>query len=754
MRVLKSWLKDYIDFDLTNDELISKLSLTGTDVESLSYTVDPLVIIMQIEKIRKHPNADKLQIVEVFDGKEKYQVVCGAENIAVGQKVPLAKVGSRVNNMAIKEEEIRGVKSTGMLCSESELGIGTDHSGIKILPDSAPIGKPLAEFIESDLILDLEITPNRGDCLSHIGIARGMAAIIGKPVRRSPVGLKMNPTKHVSNTISVKIENTSDCPRYFARKLSGVKIGPSPKWLTDRLIACGSTPINNIVDVTNYIMLDLGQPLHAFDAERIAKNQIFVRRASNREEIVTFDGKKYQLSKDNLVIADTEKPIAIAGIIGGLDSGINKKTNEIIIEAAEFNPKVTRKSAKSLDIVTEASFRFERGIDSGGIQYAIDKAAKMMMEVAGGEIFSGIIKAGVTALHPYTGEIAYRKINNLLGLNLSDDEINHILKSLGFLVEDGHFVTPSWRHDIECWQDLAEEVGRIYGYDKIKPLPLAKTKQPAKSFYYFNEHIKDLLADLGLVEVYNYSYLSRRDCSIANTNQVDLLAIKNPIQQENRYLRNSLIPGILKNIAANSAFDEISIFEIGNVFSNNSEKTKLCIAIAGKKARPIAEVIADFSAKLDLPPGFIKPTRIDADKIFGIKLRKPFVDVVEIETEKLFKKSNQKLAALDLKTEQKKITYRPVSKYPSLVRDLAFIVDSDRKPDELISEIYQVSDIINRVELFDEFISDKFGKDKKNLAFHIFLQVPDRTLKDSEVGVIIKKIVATVEKKYRAQLRK
>lgn len=752
MKILKSWLKDYINFDLTDDELVSKLSLSGTEVENIHPTIDKQIIIVRIEKISPHPDADKLQIVEVSDGKEKFKIVCGAGNISVGQVVPLAKVGANVGGNIIKETEIRGEKSAGMLCSEEELGIGEDHSGIKILAENAPIGRPLAEFIKSDSILELEITPNRGDCLSHIGLAREIAALEASAIKKEPISLKMSPDR-VADAITVEIENTNDCPHYFARFLSNIKIGPSPKWLQKRLIACGATPINNIVDVSNYIMLDLGQPLHAFDADKINDGKIIVRRAKNKENITTLDGKEFALSKDNLVIADKNKAIAIAGIMGGLNSEITAQTKNIIIEAAEFDPKVTRKSAKSLNLTTEASYRFERGIDSGGVQYAIDKAAKLMKEVAGGEIYSGIVKAGETTFHLYNDEIEYKKINNLLGFSLSESEIDHILKSLGFLIDDSHFITPGWRHDIECWQDLAEEIARIYGYNKIKPLALSKITSPKKSYYYFKENLKDHLADLGFSEVYNYSYLSLDDLKILNSNPKELLEIKNPMQPENKYLRNSLVPGILKTIAKNSFFDNIAIFEIGNVFTKTREKTNLIIASCGKQSAQFSEMIDKFTANFGVNSNILK-TQVFKDKnLSEIKIRKPDVMLTEIDIENLEKYAKYNLGDLNLRISKDKIVYRPISRYPSVTRDLAFIVSTTTKPEDFVKDIYAVSELINRVELFDTFTSDKFGADRKNLAFHIFLQAPDRTLKDNEVNDIIKNTILKIEKKYKAKLR-
>ncbi|MCX6808717.1 MAG: phenylalanine--tRNA ligase subunit beta [Candidatus Berkelbacteria bacterium] len=378
MKIIKSWLQDYIDLDLENEKLADLLSLSGTAVDSFGEVLDSKVVVAEIREVKKHPNADKLQIATVWNGEEELQIVCGAPNIAPCQKVPLAQIGSVLGEgFVIKKAEIRGIESSGMLCAADELGLGSDHSGIMILDSKWEIGQPLNKYIKSDAVFDIEITPNRGDLLSHIGVARELKALLKKELKKSNYELKINKE---AKEIEISVVDSSLCPQYYGLKISGVKPAESPKWLKDRLTSSGFRPINNIVDVTNYILLDLGQPLHAFDATKL-KGGINIRPAHFGEGIVTLDGNLRALDEGMIVIADREEAIAIAGVMGGSNSEVDDKTSEIIIEAAEFERRSIRKTAKNLNLSSDASYRFERGIDSGNIENALKKAATLILEV-------------------------------------------------------------------------------------------------------------------------------------------------------------------------------------------------------------------------------------------------------------------------------------------------------------------------------------------------------------------------------------
>lgn len=752
MKILKSWLKDYIDVKLTDSEIAEKLNISGTEVESVTSSLDSNVVVAEIKDIKKHPNADRLRIATVFDGKSDLTVVCGAPNIEIGQKVPLAKLGARLGDIEIKKTEIRGVESEGMICAEDELGLGDDHSGIIVLPKEYKIGKPLNEYMESDTVFDLEITPNRGDCLSHIGIAREIAALTCESISKAPISLDMNST-NIKDKISIKISDKKLCPQYMARSIEGVKVGVSPDWLKKRLESLGLKPINNIVDVTNFIMYDLGQPLHAFDADKIDSKEIIVRKNKPNEKIETLDGIERAI-KDAILITDKDKAIAIAGVMGGKNSEISEQTTRVIIESAEFDRKNIRKTVKELGLVTEASYRFERGIDSGSVEYALNKAAKMMQELAGGRILSGIVREEEKTQNK-TLEIEYEKINNLTGLDLSVSEINRILNSLGFEIKNNICVVPFWRHDIEIWQDLAEEVARIYGYNKITPLALHEVKAPKKSTYYYKEKLKDALVEAGFVETINYPYLSEAGIKAANLKTKDLLEIANPIQPENKYLRNSLIPGLLKSIAKNPSFDPVLFFEIGKVFSGKNENNNLAIVSTGKNAKiEIEMVIEDICSKFKINKKYFSIKELSGDELQKFKIKKLVAYTTELNLDSLISSIKVSGDELELKLSQKRINYRTVSKFPAVTRDLAFIVDKKVESAEVEGVIGETSELIARVELFDEFASDKFGANKKNVAFHIYLQHPERTMVDKEADDIIQSVIKNIEGKFKASLRK
>lgn len=752
MKISKSWLKNYIDPDLSDDEIADKLSLSGTSVEAIEKGIDPGVIVVEIRNITPHPQADRLRLATVFDGTEELTVVCGAPNIEVGQKVPLAKIGTNLPAGKIEKAVIRGVESCGMLCAPDELGLGEDHNGIFILPEDYVAGLPLSEQLKSDTIFDIEITPNRGDCLSHIGIARELSALVGKTIKKEPISLDSIPEK-ASSKLGVEIKDTKLCHQYQARVIDDVTVTESPEWLKQKLISMGSKPINNIVDVTNYIMFDLGQPLHAFDYEKVSGRKISVRTAQKDEQIVTLDGVTRKLNNKHLVIADKEKPIAIAGVMGGINSEISTKTKSIVLESAEFLNSAIYRCSKDLGLSTDASYRFERGIDSSVVEYALNKAAKIIAELSGGKILSGIVRE-VSKNEIISIELKQDEINKILGTKLSRDEMIHILKLLGFEIKGDLCLVPSWRHDINIWQDLAEEIGRIYGYNKIEPINVPVSSKSKGSSYHFSEYIKDILVDCGFTETLNYAFLSEEDTRMASLKTSSLLEVANPIQAENKYLRNSLVPNLLKCVAKNPSFDQILLFEIGHVYAKDAEIKMLSVVAAGKDAKKQIELASQSLINMiGISSKSMQIMEISRDELSRFKIRKPLTYVLEIALDK-FEKDYLTKNPIGLKIVNKNVHYRSISKYPSLTRDVAFIVDKKTDADQLKEIIYSVSDMINRVELFDEFSSDKFGADKKNVAYHLSMSRPDRTMTDLEADEIMKGISKIAKMKFSAELRK
>jgi len=754
MKVLRSWLSDYVDIKLNNEELAEKLSLSGTAVEDIVYGLDEKVIVVEIVKIEPHPNADRLRLATINTGKDQKVIVCGAPNIEIGQKVPLAQLGAILpGNFEIKKANIRGVESEGMLCAADELGLGEDHSGIIVLPSDHIVGKPLREYLYSDALFDIEITPNRGDCLSHIGISREIAALTATNLKTVKYDYPEFDKKY-DDDFSIKVIDESKCYRYSGIKIKDVKIGPSPKWLTDRLIALGAKPINNIVDITNYLMLDCGQPLHAFDAKKISGNRIIIRDAVEGEVITTLDNTTRRLAVEDLVIADNEKSVAIAGIMGGLNSEVDDTTTEIVLESAEFDPASVRKTSKTLNLSTDASYRFERGIDSGYVTEALKRAVAMIVEIAGGHITHAEHFVS-RPLDRASVEFDSEKINILSNLVLERNKMTTVLQSLGFEIVDSTALVPTWRHDVSIWQDLAEEITRIYGYANIPRIEMPKSAPVKRSKYYIKEYIKDTLVDLGFSEIYSYSFLSENDLKTIKIGADDLLEVANPIQPEIKYLKKSLIPGLLKAAAKNPTFDPVCIFEIGQVFTKSTEHSHLGIIVSGKGAgKLIEEAKQKISKRLNILPELLRIQELTSEDLQRFKIKKPITFMIEVNLDQVLPTVTLPEDELSLKIAEKMVHYRPLSKYPSITRDLAFITQDIIDPEEVVEQIYKVSGFIGRVELFDEFSSDKFGIGMKNIAYHIYLQHMDRTMTDTEADEIINNIVLKVEKKFNAKLRK
>ncbi len=754
MKIIRSWLEEYLPSmkNKSNEEIAEIFHLAGIEVEGIEAGLHENVVVAKIIKIDKHPDADRLNLAEVTDGVSNYKIVCGAPNIKTNQVVPLAKIGAILpGGFEIKKAKIRGVESDGMLCAADEIGIGSDHSGIIELSDEYQLGKPLRDYISKETIFDISITPNRGDWLSHFGVARELGAFTNIIVKKSPISLHQS-ANDVKELLNLEVENTKKCPQYYARVIKGIKIAKSPKWLRDKLEASGVRSINNVVDVTNLILLDFGHPLHAFDYQKIAGKTIVVRSALDNEKIETLDGVTRELDKNDLVIADKDKAIAIAGVMGGLNSEVTNKTTNVVLEAAVFDPASIRKTSKRLKLQSEANYRFERGIDEGGTEYVINKAANLIMEVAGGIISKGILKSGQTPQQKQV-KIDYSKINNLLGVSLQSDEINHYLKLLGFEIKDNTAIVPLWRNDVSIIQDLAEEVGRLHGYDNIVPVKPAKETPPKKSIYYSKQYLKEIIAQNGFSETISYPYLSQKDIDLLNIKSKDLLEVVNPLQDEYKYLRTSLIPGLIKAIAKNPAFDPTLLFEISHVYTKDVEQTNLAIVSSGKNAKKILE---DTLNSLEKNLGKSISKEVDEfprEQLVKFKVKKPAIYTFEIDTDELLKKSVVDDSKLKLKISNKEVTYRPISRFPMITRDLAFIVDKSVDAQELSKDIYKISDLINRVELFDEFASDKFGLGKKNIAYHIYLQHIERTLVDSEADKVVKDITDKIEKEYKATLR-
>lgn len=803
MFISLNWLKDFVKIpsSITSEELGLRLTMHTVEIDGVEKHADKFrnIIVGKILEIKKHPNADRLQIAKIDVGKERMMdVVCGASNIEIGQMVPVAIMGAKLpNGLEINETEIRGVKSCGMICAEDELELGDDHSGIIVLEKDAKIGQNLGEFLKlNDTIFEVDnksIT-NRPDLWGHYGMAREISAFLKVELKKLKVGLKCL-QKITDKKINIKIEKPELCKRYMAIEMSGIEIAPSPKWMQKRLIAVGMKPINNIVDITNFVMLELGQPLHAFDKNLVDK--IVVRQAKKGETIETLDKEKKELDKDILVIANSKKPLAVAGVIGGIDSGITEKTDSIIIESANFDFLTIRKASQKIGTRTESSMRFEKGFDPNLCEIAIARAVELTKQICPqAKIASDLADKKQFKKDKKIIELDLEWLNKKIGDNISEKKIVKILTSLGFKIKKDQknilaVEIPSWRagRDITIPEDLVEEIVRIYGYDNLElNMPMAEIKSSViHKEQILEQKIKNILIGSPILsEVYNYSFVGEEQLAKLGIGFSNYIKLANPISNLQTMLRQNLTVNLLENIKINQAkFNEIRLFEIGSVYfsedgdiykdSKNRKKLPreekiLGIVLVGgknnslfKEMKGIVEYLAE---NFDLEINFKQAKNIKdwEDEKFAslIKIGKTEIGSINIlktaAAKKIGIKKEVVFAEIILKnffseiekTVSKK--YKPREKYPSVVRDLAFVIDVKMSYSEIREEILEFNKEIRNVELFDEFVNGKLGDNKKSLAFHIVYQA-GRTLISKEVDNLQKKLVNHLRDKFKAEIR-
>lgn len=817
MKFSYKWIKELTEITTSPEELAQDLSCKSVEVEGITpFGGDFLekVVVGEIIELEKHPNADKLQVTKVNIGSaisensqnsnnsHLLQIVCGAPNIAVGQKVPVALVGCKLPSseglFEIKEAKIRDVESYGMLCAEDEIGLGSDHSGILILDSGLEIGTKLSD-IYNDFILDIGIGANRGDLQSHIALAREVAAIYGKRFDADDVFIKDEEATEASDMVEVSNENTKNCPIYNARVIKGIKIGPSPIWMQQKLLACGMRPINNIVDITNYVMIEYGNPLHAFDARKITKvgekHKIIVRETEKDEKIRTLDGEDHVLPEGVLVIADTKGPIAVAGIMGGENSEIDPDTTDVILESASFASPIIRKGQRKMGFSTEASIRFAKGIPPYISLLALDRAAKLMEELAGGEIVAGKVSSGKQDFDSKKIISNIKKIKDYLGIDIADRDILIILKSLGIesAIEGAVLfstVSPD-RLDINIWQDIAEEIGRIYGFDKVIEADVPTEISPkTEKILYFEQAAKKYLCALGMTEVFNYSIIPE---SLLNKTLVKerFFEIRNPLTEDDRVLRPSLVPGLLANASFNAKkFDSFALFEVSKVYLPSTfekissvEERKIGLLVYGEKDDDgifvLRKYIEEFGAYFELPfhfedaedkaraknhtahPGRFGEIFIDQEKVGEIYEIHPMVLdkmdipkrvwVAEISLE-LLNEHAENIKEVFSESESEAV-FKEYSRFEVSKRDVALIVDKAIDAEEMAKAIMNIDERVVGAELFDEYISDKLGEGKKSLAFHVTFQSTDHTLTEQEVGTIFESVVKGLEQKFSAKIR-
>ncbi len=802
MKISLNWLKEWVDVTDSPESMAERMTMVGLEAAS----VEPFgagydsIVIGKILKIERHPNAEKLSLCDVTVGTgEALSIICGAKNIYEGAVVPVALVGSVLpNGMKIKRSKIRGVASEGMICSEEELGLEEHSTGIILLPEDLPLGRPFFEVTGlKDTLIDFEITPNRGDCLSILGIAREVSAVYDLPLKDKGITIE-EAGSPAADAIRIEVENTRDCPRYCARLVRNVKIGPSPLWLREKLVKLGFRSINNVVDITNYVLLELGQPLHAFDYDTLRGQKIVVRSAREGEPFVTLDDKERVLTADDLLICDAEGPVAIAGVMGGLNSEVTEATKNVLIESAYFRPGAIRRTAKRLGLPTEASYRFEREVDPDGLARAADLAAALMARLAGGEVAPGVVDADFRERREVWIGLPTQKVRATLGLDIPDEEIREILQRLHMDTREKapgvlEVRVPSFRRDLTRVIDLIEEVGRIKGFDAI-PVTFPTREMDAHEAdapRLLRERLRHVLVDMGYYEAINYSFVTPAWLDALMIPEGDPLRrfvrLRNPITEEMSILRTFLLPSLLETARKNFNYriQDIKIFELRKVYlsSEGQELPEEHLHLAGlvmgenpygfgfeRHPFDFLDIKGDLEGIWDIlgiegvkvtAPGEAKPflhPGISAD-ILLVGTPIGFVGKLNPRVAEAFKlPENIYCFELDFDAlaqgERRGVKAEAVSKYPPVSRDIALVVDSDMPVAEIIERIYSFQNkYLKRVELFDIYSGKGIPEGKKSVAFRITYQALQKTLKDKEVDKIHGQLASYLTKKGDIQLR-
>ncbi len=801
MLVSLKWLKDYIDLELSAEELADRLTMAGLEVDEIQ-TLAPKfsgVVAAKILSVRPHPNADKLSLCDVTDGAETYPIVCGAKNIHAGDMVPLAKTGAVIpGGYTIKSTTLRGEKSEGMLCSEAELEIGDDASGILQLPADMALGRPLQEALDlGDTVLDIGITPNRSDCLSMIGIAREVAALTGKKMKMPDVRI-LESAQDVSLLSSVTIEDADLCPRYTARLIQNVTIGGTPVWMKTRLEAAGLRAINNVVDVTNFVMLEMGQPLHAFDFRFLEEGRIVVRKSKPGEEFISLDEKSRLLPENTLLICDGKKPVAIAGIMGGLNSEVKEDTRTILLESAYFNPASIRRSSRSLGMPTDAAFRFERGIDPEGVVRALDRAAQLIAELSGGEVCRNYLDEYPAKIKAVDNiPLRMDRVRQVIGAGVPAREAVRILKSIGMALrregKGAYRVTPpSFRVDIEREIDLIEEIARLYGYHLVpSTLPSVSVSETETiPRLALEERVRRLLTGSGYSEIINYSFSSPDSAEALGLSPEDerrrFVVIKNPLTEDQSIMRTTLVYGLLETLKKNlrNASFNLKLFEIGRTFFKRhdgelpEERNILAALAAGKVSDDLwgSKVSVDFydlkgslenifqdlkmdscRCRTETPEPFLHPGQ--SCGVYMGDVRIGFLGKAHPEVlKKMDIKSDAYLFEinLDLLGEQtgRRIRYRELSKFPAVQRDVAFVLPESMESEKMLEIVLsQHEDLLENVSIFDIYTGKGLEERTKSLGLRFSYRALDRTLTDAEINSIHNRIVQNTVQQTGAKIR-
>jgi phenylalanyl-tRNA synthetase beta chain len=799
MKISYSWLKQFIQTDKTPQEISLILTDIGLEVESLE-KVQPIVggleglIIGHVVACEQHPNADRLRVTKVDIGSgELLQIVCGAANVAAGQKVVVATVGTTVypnqgEPFKINRSKIRGEVSEGMICAEDEIGLGASHEGIMVLPEDTEIGMAAKSYfkMDDDFMFEIGLTPNRADAASHLGVARDLAAYLRSSYQMPDISaFKVD---NESLTIDVSVEDILSCPRYSSVTISGVTVKSSPDWLKDKLKVIGIRPINNIVDVTNYVLHELGQPLHAFDADQIKGNKVIVKKCAEGTPFVTLDDIERKLSADDLMICNAEEPMCVAGVFGGKNSGVSEQTTNIFLESAYFNSVSVRKTSKRFNLKTDASFRFERGTDPEITVVALKRAALLIKEIAGGTISSSISDIYPVKANPFDVEVSYSNIVKLIGQDIPKEEIKAIILALGITVasetaEGLSLKVPAYKVDVTRECDITEEVLRIYGYNNIH-IPtkvnasLAYTEKPNK------ENVQNLVADMltanGFLEIWCNS-LTR---AAFFKNPAEAVEILNPLSSDLNVMRQSLLHPALESVAYNQnrKNSDLKLYEFGKTYhlidGEYIERPRLLLLITGGKQSEqwnhttnpstfynLKAVVDGIIGRLGLA-NFQSEELNDESFNYGLKYFRGDKTLVSFGAATA---ADKKQAGVDKEVfyadfdwallldaiRKNKIVNKEVSKYPSVRRDLSMLVDLQVTFDELKAIAFKTEKkLLKQVQIFDVYQGDKLPEGKKSYALNLTLQDEEQTLTDKQIDAIMQKIITNLAQNAKAEIRK
>jgi len=794
MKVTWGWLADWVDLPSTPRDLAHALAMRGLPVASIEQTasLDPSIVVGRVRSVEPHPNADRLRLCTVDVGTgSKLSIVCGASNVAAGQAVAVARIGSKLpDGTKLRKSKIRGVESEGMICSERELGLSQESHGIWVIADAPQLGMPVQEILGGgDAILDVEITSNRTDCMSVRGLAREIASIQRAKVKPAPALREAGE----GALPRVTVESGEDCLRYMARVVRGVRIGPSPEWLVHRLEATGFRSINNVVDVTNYVLRTHGQPIHAFDASKVGGNEIVVRRARGGETLRLLDGREVSLGPHVLVIADRSRPMALAGIMGGLETGVTDATRDVVLESAHFDPRLTKEAARALGLDTDASQRFAQGVDPEGVALALDETARLLAELASGTVARGAADQWPGKRAPRRTRLRASRLTALLGFAVDAETIAQSLAGLDIRQVEpwsgdvATYEAPSYRQDLEIEEDLIEEVARVVGYDHIPSRVTLHAPDPAPESpsLALRARVMERLRGYGFDEALHTALVGAvPDAVLPDEGAAELWEIQNPISRELKHLRPSLLPALLQSAARNLRHGarEVRLAEAGKVFRRSppplgTERLLIALVLAGDPdpwKEPAAEGDRYLTVK-GVVDGCLEALGIDSRRTdpyheacwaggTGARIHSENRTLARIGQVSPMLASAAGLerpawaAVLEVAALVEAVPgsrqHRPLPKYPASKRDLAIVVDR-RVPYAAVEEAIRRGGgaLLAEIRLFDVFEGERIGPDKKSLACALEFRSPDRTLNDRDVDEAVRRIVRALSETVGATIR-